>query len=132
MEHPGIRRVRELLRLAARAWWLLVISFLFGVLELAEIANGASRHLYTLGALAAFTFIAVLVWVAYQALKQRDEARSEAEAARDDLRQRPPREGPDSIPPLQLPPVPHEVRHTEEGRTIIRPITDEEAKEIES
>lgn len=36
-------------------------------------------------------------------------------------------ERPGISPTLQLPPVPHEVRE-EEGRTIIRPLTDEEAK----
>lgn len=48
-----------------------------------------------------------------------------------DLEQRPHQERPKPTPPMQLPPVPHEVRHVEEGRTIIRPLTDDEARDID-
>ncbi len=48
-----------------------------------------------------------------------------------DLEDRQPRESPRPTPPIQLPPGAHEVREVEEGRTIVRPLTDEEAKKIE-
>lgn len=128
MEHPRIKRFAELLGLAARAWWVLVIGFLFGVLEIIEIENRVQRHLYVLGAIAAFTLIAVLIWVGYKALVERDEARSEAQAARDDLN-RHPQEEPKPIPPLQLAPGHHEIT-TEENRIFVRPVTDDDAKKM--
>lgn len=144
MEHPAIKRLEELLGLIARLWWILAIGFLLGVREIAEIVAGSRHHLYALGAIAAFTLIAVLFRVAYQALARRDQAigerdsarserdaeRSEVQALRNELAQRPPREAPKPGPLLQLPDVPHEVRHTEDGRMIFLPLTDDEAKEI--
>ena len=129
MEHPRIKRFAELLGLAARAWWVLVIGFLFGVLEIIEIENRVQRHLYALGAIAAFTLIAVLIWVGYKALAERDEARSEAQAARDNLKHRP-QEEPKPIPPLQLAPGHHEIT-AEENRILIRPVADDDTKGVE-
>lgn len=68
------RRTFELLGLASKTWFGLVVGVAFGIVGLVQAIRGASGAAYLLAIFALVALAVVLFWVAYNALRERDAA----------------------------------------------------------
>lgn len=68
------RRTFELLSLVGKAWFALVAGVFLGLAGVVQAVRGADESAYVLALLTALILIVAFGWVAYQAMKQRDDA----------------------------------------------------------
>lgn len=73
------RRALELFALAGKGVFGLVAGVILGVVGIIQAVRGANESAYVLVLVALVALAVVLCWIAYQALCQRDEARSKEE-----------------------------------------------------
>lgn len=69
------RRTFELLALAGKTWFALVAGVLLGFAGIVQAVRGADESAYVLALLAALALVVAFGWVAYLALRHRDDAR---------------------------------------------------------
>jgi len=73
------RRALELFALAGKGVFALVAGVIFGVVGIVQAVRGANESASVIGLAALLALVVVLGWIAYQALRQRDDARSKEE-----------------------------------------------------